>query len=77
MVCLAVQLINSSPNLSEELHFLTRTAWLLRAQDTGVFSWLMGEDLVLLPDSQAEDGVVFQVMDLQEGRQAGREKQIM
>lgn len=42
-----------------------------------MFSWLMGEDLVLLPDSQAEDGVVFQVMDLQEGRQAGREKQIM
>lgn len=32
-------------------------------------SWGMGRGLVLLPDSQAEDGVVFQVMDLQEGRQ--------
>lgn len=37
-----------------------------------MFSWVTGQDLPLLSGSQAEDGVMFQVLDLQERRQ-GRE----
>lgn len=36
-----------------------------------------GQDPALPPGPQAEDGVVFQVLDLQEGKQGGREKQAM
>lgn len=62
------------------MHFLTKIAWLPRAQQTELPSCSTFYDFALLADFHTDYGVTFQVMDLQEARRGGegeRERQVM
>lgn len=61
------------------MHFLTKIAWLPRAQQTELPSCSTFYDFALFADFHPDYGVTFQVIDLQEARggEGERERQVM